>query len=770
MKRHDWRLLPIAVGVWVGAVVGTSELVWCMLTTVATGTIAGIVVWRRYPWAALGCLALVIVTGLIGLLALQRAGSTLAALAEQRAIVRAEIRIVSEPKPLPAKPPLPPSGTVLVTVVNVEARGMGTRQAMPARLRGSGEQLDDLLALRIGATYVVQGRLRATDRGDSEVAVLALRQVESMRHPPDVIDRLAAGLRDGLRRSVASSPEDQRALVPSLVVGDTSRISQAMSDDFKATGLTHLLAVSGANLALMLGVILALLRGVGVRGWLVRAAAVAGVGLFVIVCGPEPSVQRAAVMGLVSLAATGVGTGRRSIRGMCVAVVVLMALDPWLSRAPGFWLSLAACLGIVLLGPVFIQALTRWAPRWLAEALSIPLAAQIMTQPIVTWLSDQVSLVGVLANVVAGPFVGPTTALGFAAACTCMLPPVSTMLGWAAGWSAQPIVWIAEAGARLPNATIAWVPGPVGLLMVMLACGALPVLAQPVLRRWWATMIVGALLCSGMVWRPAQPGWPGEDWRVAFCDVGQGDATVLRASPTTAVLVDVGPEPAPVLECLELLGVQQVPVVVLTHFHADHVRAFPAIARRFQLELVLTSPLQKPTFEAEQVRRTAGEAEVRATRSGETFAIGDVRWATISAWQPRGGGSAVGQGESSEENDSSVVGVAHVQGLSVMLAGDAEPAGQREALRQARRHGLSLRAQVLKLPHHGSSRQEPEFFAATGAVIAVASSGADNSYGHPADAALRLATQQGMAVARTDEDGSVALELGERIQIRKAGK
>lgn len=769
MKLHDWRLLPIAVGVWVGAVVGTSELAWCMLTAVATGSVAGIVACRRYPWAALGCFALTLVAGLSGMMALQRAGSMLATLADQRAIVRAEIRIVSEPKPLPGKPPLPPSGTALVIVVSVDGRGMSTRQAMPAQLRGSGEQLDDLLALRVGATYVVQGRLRATDRGDAEVAVLVLRHVESMRHPPGVIDRLAAGLRDGLRRSVASSPEAQRALVPSLVVGDTARISRAMSDDFKATGLTHLLAVSGANLALMLSVILALLRGIGVRGWLVRAAAVAGVGMFVIVCGPEPSVQRAAVMGLVSLAATGVGTGRRSIRGMCVAVVVLMALDPWLSRAPGFWLSLAACLGIVLLGPVFVQSLVRWAPRWLAEALAIPLAAQIMTQPIVTWLSDQVSMVGVFANVVAGPFVGPTTALGFAAACTCLLPPVSTLLGWAAGWSAQPIVWIAEAGARLPNATVAWLPGPVGLLMVTLACGALSVLAQPVLRRWWATMLVTALLCSGMVWKPAQPGWPG-DWRVAFCDVGQGDATVLRASPTAAVLIDVGPEPAPVLECLDRLGVQHIPVVVLTHFHADHIRAFPAIARRFQPELVLTSPLQEPAYEAEQVRRTAGKAEVRATTAGDAFAIGDVQWTTISAWQPRGGGSGVGLGESSEENDSSVVGVAHVQGLSVMLAGDAEPAGQREALRQARRHGLSLQAQVLKLPHHGSSRQEPEFFAATGAVVAVASSGADNSYGHPADAALRLARQHGMVVARTDEEGSLALGLGERIHIRRAGK
>ncbi|MDU7360244.1 MAG: ComEC/Rec2 family competence protein [Propionibacteriaceae bacterium] len=769
MKLHDWRLLPLAVGVWTGALVGTSASLAGIVGALVLGLAAGVGVRRKAPWLALGCVAFALLSGLAGLLALQRAQSDLANLANNAATVRAEVRIVSEPKPLPDKPPRPPSGKALVQVAMVEGRGVHTRQSLPAQLRGTGEQLPELLRMRVGASYLVEVRLRATDAGDAVVAQMQLRNVRAALHPPGLMDKLAGGLRDGLRRSVEASPDVQRALVPSLVVGDTSRITQAMSDDFEATGLTHLLAVSGANLALMLSVILASLRFAGVRGWAVRAAAVGGVAMFVIVCGPEPSVQRAAAMGLVSLAATGVGTGRRSIRGLCVAVVALMALDPWLSRAPGFWLSSSACLGIVVLGPPFIQALTRWAPRWLAEALAIPLAAQILTQPIITWLSGQVSIVGVLTNVVAGPFVGPTTVLGFAAACTCFLPPLSSLLGWLAGWSAQPIVWIASAGASVPNATIDWIPGALGLILITLACASLTVVVQPVLRRWWATVLFVSLLAWGSFWQAPTPGWPG-NWDAVFCDVGQGDAVVLRADTSTAVLVDTGPDPGPVLACLNRLGIQQIPVVVLTHFHADHVGAFAAVVRRFQPKLVLVSPMESPAEEARRVRQLARQASLRTTGPGDEFSVGFMRWTTISAWQPRQGSYAAQQGESSEENDSSIVGVAEVRGLRLLLAGDVEPAGQREALRQARRHGLSVQAHVLKLPHHGSARQDPEFFASTGAALAVASSGEDNAYGHPASKALELAAHSGMAMARTDEEGSLALQLDGRIHVRRTGK
>lgn len=769
MKQHDWRLFPVAVGMWVGAALGTAAASLPVVVAAVAGPIAGFALWRRRPWISLGLVACALMTVLAGILAAQREQSTLAELAADGAIVRIEVELVAEPTERAASGPMPKSAYVLADAHRVEGRGLDVRQRLPVLLTASGDDATALQELALGATYLVSARLTASEPTDATVAIVRITEVQEELRPAGPLHRVALGLRQGLRDAVAESPAAQRALVPSLVVGDTGRVDQAMEEDFRATGLTHLMAVSGANLALMLGVILAVLRVMGVRGWTVRCVAVGGVGMFVIVCGPEPSVQRAAVMGLVALGATGVGKGRRSVRALSVAIVVLITLDPWLSRAPGFWLSVAACFGIVLLGPPWMDALTRWAPRWFAEALAIPLSAQIATQPIVTALNGEVSLVGVLANALAGPFVGPTTVLGFAAACLSPLPPLSSAAGWAAGWAAQPILWIAEHSSQFPASVITWIPGAPGIVLIAALCISLALLLSPVLRRLWACLLALAVLAAGIVVRVPNPAWPGP-WQVAFCDVGQGDATVIRVDAASAVLIDAGPEPGPVLACLDALGVKELPMVVLTHYHSDHIGGFSGVARRYVPSLVLVSALASPADAAEEVALAAQDAVVRPAAPGEVLEIGPVTWATVSNWVPPFLTTG-GEGESGSENDASVVGVAQVGELRVLLAGDTEPAGQREAMRSAEALGLSLEAQVLKIPHHGSSRQDETFFDATNASLAVASSGEDNGYGHPAPAVLELARAQGMGVARTDTDGSVALSFADgSVRVRRAGK
>ena len=480
---------------------------------------------------------------------------------------------------------------------------------------------------------------------------------------------------------------------------------------------------------------------------------------FVLVCGQEPSVLRAAAMGTIALAATGAGRGRRSLRSLSVAVLVLCWLDPWLSRSAGFSLSVAACVGILLVAPTFRAAVALWAPGWLADALAVSLAAQLATQPIVTGLSGQVSLVGVAANVLAAPFVGPTTVLGLAAALTsAVAAPLAAVLGWLAGWTAQPIVWIARLGARLPGATWRWEATAPGLLAVTLL-----VVGVGVLLARWLRHPVGGLLLAGVVMlagvvRPVVPGWPGP-WQAVFCDVGQGDATLLRAGPGAAVLVDTGPDPAGVSACLGDLGIRRVPLLVLTHYHADHTGGTAAVLGRVRPELVLVRDGPAPDWLLVAAREVG--AEVRSAVPGEEVRVGEVTWTTVAVGAaPRQPGSPE-DGEGSAENDASVVGVAEVAGLRVLLPGDLEPPGQAAALRSAARLGIGLEVHVLKLPHHGSARQEPRLFAATGAALAVASAGEDNDYGHPAEAALRLARDSGMAMARTDQQGSVAVTLAD---------
>lgn len=765
--RHDLRLVPFAVACWGGAFVGVSG--WrpdreTLLALVVGVLLLGIVAVRaRRPWLALCLLTVLLASLAAGARSWALHESPVAGLAADGASGVARFRPRAEPRP---------AGEVVVVpgeLLSFEGRGRRVVVRVPVVLLGVGAQGKQAMRLVPGASYDARVRLGATDPGDSAAALLSLRGEPTRVDDPGVLDALANGLRSGLRAAVAHSPPEQAALVPSLVVGDTSAVTDEMSEAFKATGLTHLMAVSGANLTLTLVVLLAAVRGAGLRGWWVRGAAVVGVGGFVLVCGQDPSVLRAAAMGLVALAATGVARGSRSVRGLAVAACALMWIDPWLAASAGFALSAAACAGIVLLGPRLVAAMARWCPRWVAEALAVALAAQLATQPIVTAISGQVSVVGVLTNVLAAPFVGPTTVLGLAAALLSFWPALAVGPGWAAGWCAQPILWLAHAGAALPAAAWAWEATPLGVILVGFGSAAMAALLVIVLRSPWGGLGLVAVLVAACLVRPVPLGWPGE-WSAAFCDVGQGDATAIRAGPRAAVLVDAAPEARDAVACLGSLGVDEVPLLVLTHYHADHVGGAEEVLARFRPRMVLVRAGEPPGWLVAAAEGSG--SELRVAMPGESIAVGEATWTTVSvgAASALAAGAAEegrdGVGDGSAENDASVVGVAEVRaasgvgrdessGLRVLLAGDAEPAGQARALRSAALLGLDLSADVLKLPHHGSARQEPRFFAASGASLAVASAGADNDYGHPAKAALDLAAANGMAVARTDMQGTI---------------
>lgn len=752
MKGQDWRLVPIAVASWGAAWLGVSGVRPPPGPTLAL--FAGLALlcvaawWFRRRWLAASIAVFAVTLAMTGLLAWSRHSSPVASLARDRAVATVLVRVLAEPQPRTMV------SVGQVELVWLEARGTRVAARVPAVILASGEAQGSLMGLTPGGHYLLRVRLGEPRADEAAAAVLSLQEVLGEAGAPGVLDAAANAMREGLRTAVAHSPPDQAALVPSLVVGDTSRVTPAMADDFRATGLTHLMAVSGANLTLTLGVVLVSVRALGLRGWSVRGAAVAGVAGFVLVCGQEPSVLRSAVMGLVALAGIGVGSGKRSLRALSLAVMVLVWLDPWLARSAGFALSVTACAGIVLLGPSFVAALTRWAPRWAAEALAVPLAAQLATQPIVTAISGEVSVVGVLTNLLAGPFVGPTTVLGLSAALLCWVPFLAAGPGWVAGWCSQPIVWLASFGASLPSASWRWGADAPGLFVVTCGAAALGTILVVLLRsRSGASIFVLATLLAAWL-RPVPIGWPGE-WAATFCDVGQGDATVLNAGNRAAVLVDAGPEPGPTLACLTSLGVASLPLVVLTHYHADHVGGAEAVIARFRPQVILVRAGPVPRW-LSSAAESAG-AEVRTAVPGEELKVGAAIWVTASAWVPAGGVVPEGEGEGSVENDASVVGVASSGALRVLLGGDVEPAGQVSALRSAHVHGVSLEVDVLKLPHHGSSRQEERFFKASAAAVAIASAGEGNSYGHPSAAALRLSAATGMVVYRTDQHGSIAV-------------
>src|SRR4029079_1785629 len=239
--------------------------------------------------------------------------------------------------------------------------------------------------------------------------------------------------------SVPPRPSEPRALVPALVDGDDAGLPERTATDFRTAGLTHLLAVSGTNLTLVVGALLVLARAIGVRARGLVVAGALGVVGFVLLARPEPSVLRAAVMGSVALVGMGSNGRQRGPRALGLAVLGLMLFDPWLAGEVGFALSVLATAGIVFLAPGWRDALGRWLPRWVAEALSVPLAAQLACTPLVAAISGQVSLVAVLANLLAAPAVGPATVLGLAGGLVGLVSLAAGRLvaapaAWCAGW------------------------------------------------------------------------------------------------------------------------------------------------------------------------------------------------------------------------------------------------------------------------------------------------------------------------------------------------
>lgn len=752
------RMLVVGVVAWAtmgAATAGEPRLVG--VVAALTGACA-LLAWRRCDWflATVALIAAVCVLTGAARAAAQDA-DPLRELAIGRATAVVDVRLSGNGRLWEPSGPRPGLWRGTAELVRVEARGEAWASGAPVQVRTTGPDALEWASVPMGSIVRATVRLGPAEPGGGLHAELRAQQPPSVITEPDPMAAIVGGLRRGLVRACAGLWPDARALVPALVVGDVTGVSQDVRDRFVVTGLTHLTAVSGSNLVLLLGFLRAAAVGIGVRGrWLIGLQ-VAGVGAFVLLCLGEPSVLRAAAMGLVGLAALGrAGRGRQGLRFLGVAILLVVLIEPDMARNLGFALSVLATFGLLRWAGAWTDLLARWMPRWCAEALAVPLAAQVATEPVVVYLAGQVSVVSVLANLVAGPMVGPATVLGLV---TTLVAPISLTLAfvpaWGAGWFAQGIAWTARLGDALPGAAVPWPASPTGLAVVVLGCAVVVLIVPHVLARQWLAILV-ALTVVVALWRPpTPPGWPPRGWLVASCDVGQGDATVLAVADGQAVVVDTGPEPRLLARCLSQLGITRVPMLVLTHLHADHVGGVAALAG-MSVDLVVTSAVRTPAAADAQVSATLPGARREVAQQGSAWAVGDIRLEVLAAPE-LGRDLAAGEGESAAENDASLLVRVESGGVSVLLAGDAEDGAQTRHLAQ----GSALDVDVLLVPHHGSGRHAPEFIAATSPSVAVVSVGEGNSYGHPSSKTLGSVHVTGATVFRTDERGTIAVGPGE---------
>jgi competence protein ComEC len=746
-RGPDLRLPLLGLAAWAGALVARwepSKSGWTLALLLVTSVLLVLTAVRRPARrrAALTGLAVVVVATGVGAIAATRAAAVrdgpVAALARERALVTLTGTVMADPKRIPGR-----FGERVLVRVSV-----GRHQ--PLLVFGDDEW--ERVALRERVRFT--GRLAPAV--DDDVAAMA-----TPRGPPDRVAspgpgwRAAEAVRASVRGAVEHRPASQAALVPALVDGDDEGMPRELVEDFRTTGLTHLTAVSGTNLTLVVGFLLVVARYSGVRGRWLGVVGAAGIVGFVLLARTEPSVLRAAAMGTVALLGLGRGGWHRGVRGLGAAVVGLLLIDPWLAGTAGFALSVLATAGILLVAPSWRDAMARWLPRWLAEAVAVPAAAQLACTPLVAAISGQVSLVAVAANLLVAPVVGPATVLGLLGGLVGLVSDslgrlFGTLAGWCVGW----MVTVAEHGADLPGAALGWETTAWSLALLVAVTSAVVVGGPVVLRHRTSGAAVCLLLLVAPLVGPPTPGWPPAGWVFAACDVGQGDALVLRAGPGSAVVVDAGPDPRAVDGCLRRLDVDRVPLVVLTHFHADHVDGVSGVLRRRTVGEVDVTRLADPPEGVAVVHSATTAAGLAAVVApyGETRTVGDV---SLQVLWPTPDSPTRGPGDGSTANDASVVLLAEVAGVRLLLTGDIEPDGQAALARTL----PGLRVDVLKVPHHGSRHQDYGWLDSLGARFAVVSVGADNDYGHPSTEVIEALSASGTGVLRTDRDGDVVIAV-----------
>lgn len=682
-------------------------------------------------------------------------------------------------------------GQTLLTVAAVADRitvlpdGGTTRTSTPVTVMARGAESAPWQRLLPSARLAAEADVRppGEGRGTESAALLVVHGPPRLLAPPDLAQRIAGRLREGLRTATDGLPPDARGLLPGLVVGDVSRLPDDLDEAFRATDLVHLVAVSGANLAIVLGVLLgapglagsAERRGLApVLGIPLRTSALLGTALtlaFVTICRPEPSVLRAAGTGLIGMLALATGRPRQAVPALAGAVLVLVLLDPFLARSFGFLLSVLATAGLLVLGPHWAEALrARGWPHHLAGAFAAAAAAQALCAPVTVVLSGHISLVGIPCNLLAELAVAPATLLGFGVlALQPVLPGAARLLAEPAGVPATWLAQVARRGAELPGGQLAWPGGWFGTVTVALgvlaACWAAPLLlprrAEPgrpvrARRRWVRALVTGVLLIVllGVLLRPPQltriaTGWPPPGWRLVMCDVGQGDMVVLSAGASgSAIVVDTGPEPAAADRCLRELGVTEVPLLVLTHFHADHVEGVPGVLRGRRVGAVEGTTADDPPGEAARVAAWAAGAGVpllRAGRGERRSAGAGLSWEVL--W-PDPGAAAEAPGAN---NASVALAVTLAGGLRMALLGDLEPPAQ------AALSGRVGRVDVLKVAHHGSAYQDWDLAGALRPRLALISCGEGNAYGHPSGRTVDHLRALGATVLRTDRAGDIAV-------------
>jgi len=599
--------------------------------------------------------------------------------------------------------------------------------------------------------------------GIAVLVALALPRADAIR------ERAEQGLGRGM-------PAREAELARGFVLGEDEGIDPRTEEDFRRSGLAHLLAVSGQNVMLLALLAMPVLAAFGIplRERLVWVLAL--IALYVPLAGAGPSIQRAGVMGAAGLLATLAGRRASRLYALLLALGVTVAIDPTVAADVGWQLSFAAVAGIfALAAPLRAAIAARIGAgalrRGLADGAAVTIAATLATAPLVAFHFGTLSTTTLVANLLAMPAVAPAMWLGMVSAAAAQVPglPLEVPNGLNAlllGYIAQVAAWCgrpswAEIEVQLGGAGLAcsylMLAAVVALVLRWRRHRRLAALKQPAdgpishpgggfsaQRRlaWVAAAVLVGVLGWGAVGGES-PATPISGLRVEILDIGQGDAILLRPAGAPAVLVDGGPPGEDLARRLEEAGVERLGAAVVTHDQSDHTGGIEELWGRLPVARLIYARLGRQTLAA---ARAAGAVPIE-TAAGTGLRSGRLRLQVL--WPPPGlvGGSMAGI----DPNQQALVLLVRWRGFSMLLSADAEA------------EAVPLDpgpVDVLKVAHHGSDDAGlAALLERTGARLAVISVGSGNPYGHPTAATLATLGRHGVETLRTDRDGTVRIDV-----------
>lgn len=643
----------------------------------------------------------------------------------------------------------------------------GPLQGRTGSLSG-GEEIKDLIS---GSSIKAVVSLRPAFKNDEDFSS-NLKSLRSFSQSNDV-DFLQQ-LRSSFTNSLFGVSADSAALVAGLTIGDDSKLSAEALENLKVVSLTHLSAVSGTNCAIVLAGAAFLLNLLPIRRAVRLSLSFAVIFGYLGLVGPEPSVLRASVM--VGAVLVGFMLGRRvpPLEALSLAVVILLVYQPSLSMDFGFALSALATLGLLVLAPKLVEVLARRMPLWLAVVVSVSLAAQIACLPVLLMLQPTIPVYSIAANVIAEPLVAPVTVIGLI---SCLVSPAFPALASGLCFMASVftafILFVAESFANAPSASISWIEGSLGIILAIILVvsfwlflttksAALKSLASGV-----GALIALSFFAQSSSLALQRNDFYGGNYSIVNCDVGQADALVIRSQGKVA-LVDVGRENPAIDSCLTNLGISKIDLLVLTHYDLDHVGGtLGAITGREVVTALVTSfSDDRPGAESTQELLEAKGIPMVRSEKGMSGSLGGFQWLVLSPHR--------GAPEAKDSNDASTSMFWTSSQIALFTMADS---GERAQLRIGSEYESLLKSDfgskvvVVKVAHHGSADQAPEFYEEIAADIALISVGRSNSYGHPTKRTLDLLARSGTKVMRTDEMGAIGLsETSAGLEVAIAGR